>query len=483
MNAQVRRIFLIVLGMFALLGMALTWVQFVKAPELVADSRNGRRYLESAERDRGPIVVDGTPVAFSERVNDSNLYQRHYPDGPLYAAMTGYFSAINMSATGMEAAENTVLEGQSDVLFWQRMKSLIAGKARQGGGVVTTLDPALQEAAAAALGDNPGAVVALDAKTSAVRALYSSPSYDPTPLASLDPDVAADAAKALEADPARPLDNRAIAGNRYAPGSTFKIITTAALLEAGMTPETVVESPVSTVLPGTDTAVSNIDQTECGDGKPTLTEAFARSCNTAFIIASQQLGDDALLDMATRFGFGETFKIPLAVTPSTFPAETDAAQRAMSAIGQFDVQATPMQMAMVAQAVANRGEMMLPHLVEAIVDADNQVRSQTSPQSIGKPVSSQVAGALTEMMTATVSESYGSGQAAALAGIPVAAKTGTAEVGDGSRTNAWTVAFAPADDPEIVVAVIVEGTDAQPSPRGGEVAAPIVGGLLEVGLR
>lgn len=483
MNAQVRRIFLIVLAMFALLGMALTWVQFVQAPSLMADARNGRRYLESAQRDRGPIVVAGTPVAFSERPEDSNLYRRLYPQGPLYAAMTGYFSAVNMASTGMEAAENTVLEGQSDVLFWQRMKSLVAGNARQGGGVVTTLDPALQEAAAALLGDNPGAVVALDAKTSAVRALYSSPSYDPQPLASLDSEVAAAAAEELEADPLRPLDNRAIAGNRYAPGSSFKIITAAALLEAGLTPQSTVEAPVSTVLPGTDTSVSNVDQSECGNGQPTLMEAFARSCNTAFIIAAQDLDDDALADMSARFGFGETFKIPLTVTPSTFPEDTDAAQRAMSAIGQFEVQTTPMQMAMVGQAVANRGEMMLPHLVESIVDADNQVRARTPAKVAEKPVSPQVAGQLTEMMTAAVAESYGSARAAAINGIPVAAKTGTAEVGDGSRTNAWTVAFAPANDPELVVAVIVEGTEARPTPHGGDVAAPIVARLLEAGLR
>ncbi len=483
MNPQIRRLFLVVLGMFGLLGIAVTWVQFVQAPDLVADPRNARRYLEAAERDRGPIIVAGVPVAFSERPDGSNQFTRHYPEGALYSGVTGYFSAINLSATGMEAAENTVLEGESNVLFWQRVRTLIAGQPRQGGGVVLTLDPDLQATAATALGPTPGAVVVLDAKTSAIRALYSSPSYDPTPLASLDASVSAEAAAKLEADPARPLDNRAIAGNRYAPGSTFKIITTAALLEAGLKPDTLVEAPVSTVLPNTDTSVSNVDGTTCGDGNPTLTEAFARSCNTAFIIASQDLPEDALANTAARFGFGETYKIPLTVTPSTFPEKTDPAQRAMSSIGQFEVQATPMQMAMVTQAVANRGQMMKPYLVESIVDADNQVRSTTKPHKLEKPISAPVASALSSMMTAAVNEPYGSGRAAAIAGVNVAAKTGTAEVGDGVRSNAWTVAFAPAEDPQLVVAVLVEGTDAFPNPHGGDVAAPIVRSLLEVGLQ
>ncbi|WP_099332802.1 peptidoglycan D,D-transpeptidase FtsI family protein [Actinomyces minihominis] len=483
MNPQIRRIFLVVLGLFALLGISVTWVQFVQAPDLVADSRNARRYLEAASKDRGPIIVGGSPVALSEQVENSSNYQRVYPDGKLYTPITGYFSAVNLSATGLEAAENSVLEGAGNVLFWQRIRALIAGQPRQGGGVVTTIDPNIQAAAAELLGDNPGAVVVLDAKTSAVRALYSSPTYDPNPLASLDTSVAAEAAKELEADPARPLDNRAIAGNRYAPGSTFKIITAAAMLEAGISPNTEVEAPVSTVLPNTDTTVSNIDQSECGNGHPTFTEAFARSCNTAFIIESQKLAPDALAKMAERFGFGQTLNIPLTVTPSTFPTDMDAAQTAMSSIGQFEVQTTPMQMAMVAQAIANGGEMMYPYLVESIVDADNKVRSTTSARTFANPISKEIASEIGQMMVATVNEPYGTAQSAALPGIQVAAKTGTAEVGDGTRANAWTVAYAPADDPQLVVAVIVEGTEERPIAHGGAVAAPMSRVLLEVGLR
>lgn len=482
MNPQIRRLFNIVLVLFAALGVAVTSLQFFQAPTLVADPRNARRYLEAVERDRGPIIIAGSPVAFSERPADSTRYDRIYTSGPLYAAITGYFSAVNLSATGMEAAANSILEGDSHNLLWQRLRELFAGKPRQGGGVVLTIDPTLQETAANLLGDTPGAVVVMDAKTGAIRALYSSPTFDPNPLASSDPTVANEAAEALEADPGRPLDNRAIAGNRFAPGSVFKIITAVAMLENGLTPETNVEAPVTTTLPGTETQLSNVGGSECGDGHPTLTEAFARSCNTAFVIASEALAENALEETAQRFGFGETFNIPLPVTPSYFPEDTDAAQLAMSSIGQFEVQTTPMQMAMVTQAIANGGVMMQPYLIESIVDADNQVRSTTSPRELLTPVDPEVAADVTTMMVAAVAESYGSAQASALEGISVAAKTGTAEVGDGSRTNAWTVAFAPADDPQLVAVVLVENTDAYPTPSGGTDAAPLAGVLLGVGL-
>lgn len=482
MNSQIRHLFTLVLVLFGALGLALTYVQFVKAPDLLADSRNTRRYIQASERDRGPIIVADDPVALSVKIPDSATYERSYPYGDLYAPVTGYFSAVNLSATGMEAAENDVLEGETDRLFWSRMQNLIAGKPRQGGGVVLTLDPHIQQEAAAQLEGRVGAIVVLDAKTAAVRALYSSPSYDPNPLASLDADVASDAALALEENPLRPLDNRAIAGNRFAPGSTFKILTAIAMLEDGMTPATLVEAPVTTTLPGTETQISNINMMECGTGEVSLTEAFARSCNTPFVLASEKLKEDALQDVAKRFGFGDKLDIPLRVTPSTFPEEMDAAQMAMSAIGQFDVQVTPMQMAMVTQTIANRGTMMRPYLVDGVVDADNRVRGTSKPHTLHKPIKPHLAQEMTTMMVAAVQEPYGTGQALHFEGLQVAAKTGTAEVGDGSRANGWIVGFAPADDPQIVFSVLLESTDAMPT-LGGQDAAQVAKALLEVSVR
>ena len=484
MNTQIRRLFMVVLAMFAALGIASTSIQFFQAPSLNADERNSRRILHAAELDRGPIIVAGTAIASSTKVEDSTRYQRVYSQGPLYAASTGYFSSVFSQSSGMEKAAESVLDGDSQALLAQRLRNLFTGAGRKGGGVVLTLDPTLQQVAAEQLGNRRGAVVVQDAKTGAVLAMYSSPTYDPNTLATFDSAAANDAFNALNEDPSRPLVNRAIGGDRYAPGSTFKVLTTIALLEGGIvSPETPMDSPVETTLPGTSTVVSNIESSTCGDGNPTLAEAFARSCNTTFVIASQSLTHTQLADVSARFGFGQQIDIPLTVTPSVFPDETDSAQLALSAIGQYQVQTTPLQMAMVAQAVANGGVMMEPYLVRDIVDADLQVRSTTRPIERGIPISPAIAQQMTSLMEGVVSQPFGSGTSMAIDGVRVAAKTGTAELGDGSgRANAWAIGFAPAEDPRLVFSVIVEGDDTEPVPHGGTTAGPIARALLEAGL-
>ena len=483
MNSQVRRLFAVVLAMFLVLGVAVTLVQVIYAPSLLADSRNSRAILQAAERDRGAIVVAGEPVAYSERMESSARFQRHYPDPLNFAHVTGYFSVSNMASTGIEQTENSVLEGETSALFRQRIRNLFAGKPRQGGGVELTIDPEMQRVAASAIGNRQGAAVAMDAKTGAVRALYSSPSFDPNPLASIDTKVADDAWQALEQDPRKPLNNRAIGGDLYAPGSVFKIITAAAMLENGAKPDTVLPSPESMTLPGTSTQLPNFAGNSCGSGEVTLSEAFARSCNTTFGLAVGDLPPDALNKTAAKFGFGQSWSIPLAVTPSTVPLEMDDAQRALSSIGQYDVRVTPLQMAMVGQAVANGGELMQPYLVEHVLDADNLVQSSTKPVMISQAVSAEQADQLTSMMVDVVKQPYGTGKRTALSNVQVAAKTGTAETGAGGRTNAWAVAFAPADDPQVVVSVVIEGDETEPAPYGAAAAAPIAHDLLEVGVK
>lgn len=490
MNSQVRKIFLLVLIMFLVLGCAVTLIQFVNAPSLYANAYNSRRLVQAAEKDRGPIIVAGTPVAYSDRVGDKNQFQRSYAQGLTYAPITGYFSAANFYATELEEAADEILEGDTSELFWQRLRSLVAGRPRKGGGVDLTINPQMQQAAVNGLGGRPGAVVAMNARTGAVLALYSSPSYDPNPLASLDYEVASETAQKLQADPDRPLVNRAIAGDRYHPGSVFKLITAAAMLEDGVTPDTLLESPVSMTLPNTEVSLSNIDGESCGSGNVSLTEAFARSCNTTFAIASQNMPDGKLKETAERFGFGTSFNVPMPVTASYFPDDTTAAELAMSAIGQFDVAVTPMQMAMVTGAIANQGKMMQPHLISAIVDSDNKRISVTKPQQISTPISADVAQQLGAMMQQVVEASYGTGTQMALPGTTIAAKTGTAETGEDGMTDAWAVAFAPsglsaedtANVQPIVVAVVVEGTEADPTPHGGPVAGPIVRAVMEAGL-
>ncbi|MBF1086951.1 MAG: penicillin-binding protein 2 [Schaalia sp.] len=483
MNNQIRKIFVIVLLMFALLGVGITNTQFISAPSLNADARNQRTILHAAETDRGPIIVDKTAIASSEREEDSKRYVRTYAEGPLYAPVTGYFSSVGNASTGIEAAAEDVLDGQSQTLLGQRLRNLLTGQNRQGGGVSLTLNSQMQKAAAQALGNRKGAVVALDAQTGAVLAMYSSPTFDPNQLASSDASAVSDAFSALSSDPNNPLLNRAIS-ERYAPGSTFKILTTIALIENGLAdPDMHMPSPVSTTLPGTATEVSNIESSTCGDGNPPLTEAFARSCNTTFVLASEQLTNQQLVDVTNRFGFGRETQIPLSVTPSVFPADADAAQLAMSSIGQYTVQTTPLQMAQVAQTIANDGQMMTPYLIDSIVDADNQVVRTNSPTDAGRPISSETASKLRAMMESVVSQPYGTGTTMALPNIAVAAKTGTAETGNGDRANAWAVGFAPADSPRIAFAVLVEGDDNDPTPHGGDVAGPIARALLEAGLQ
>ena len=480
MNAQIRKIFVVVLIMFAMLGLAVTNTQFISAPSLNADPRNVRTNLHAAEIDRGPIIVEKTAIASSE-LDDDNHYTRVYDQGSLYVSATGYFSSVGYGSTGIEAAQENVLDGQSQTLLGQRLRNLLTGEKRQGGGVELTLRASMQEAAAAAPGDRKGAVVALDAKTGAILALYSSPSFDPNALASRDAGEVQDAYATLDADPKNPMLNRTIS-ERYAPGSTFKVLTAIALIENGIAnPDTRMDSPVSTTLPGTNTEVSNIESSTCGDGKPTLTEAFARSCNTTFVLASEKLTTQQLTDVTKRFGFGHEQEIPLTVIPSVFPSDADSAQLAMSSIGQYTVQATPMQMAQVAQTIANGGQMMSPYLIKQIVDADNQTIRKTKATEAGRPISADTASKVTGMMQAVVSQPYGSGTPMALPNVSVAAKTGTAETGDGA--NAWAIGFAPADNPQIAFAVIVEGDETNPTPHGGDVAGPVAKAVLEAGLQ
>ena len=482
MNAQIRKIFVVVLIMFAMLGLAVTNTQFISAPSLNADPRNVRTNLHAAEIDRGPIIVEKTAIASSE-LDDDNHYTRVYDQGSLYVSATGYFSSVGYGSTGIEAAQENVLDGQSQTLLGQRLRNLLTGEQRQGGGVELTLRASMQEAAAAALGDRKGAVVALDAKTGAILALYSSPSFDPNALASRDAGEVQDAYATLDADPKNPMLNRTIS-ERYAPGSTFKVLTAIALIENGIAnPDTRMDSPVSTTLPGTNTEVSNIESSTCGDGKPTLTEAFARSCNTTFVLASEKLTTQQLTDVTKRFGFGHEQEIPLTVIPSVFPSDADSAQLAMSSIGQYTVQATPMQMAQVAQTIANGGQMMSPYLIKQIVDADNQTIRKTKATEAGRPISADTASKVTGMMQAVVSQPYGSGTPMALPNVSVAAKTGTAETGEGDRANAWAIGFAPADNPQIAFAVIVEGDETNPTPHGGDVAGPVAKAVLEAGLK
>lgn len=477
MNDQIRKLYIILFAMVCSLALAATYIQFYKAPELNADARNSRTILHAAERDRGPIIVNGTAIAESVKIPDSRRYNRSYPAGDLYGHLTGWFSTNLGSSSGLESAADDILEGDAPSLFAQRLQNLLTGQERRGGGVNLTIDAALQETAKSALGGREGAVVAIEAKTGAIRALYSSPSYDPNKLADPDGAAALDYYKQLDADSGKPLKNRAIAGDRYAPGSVFKLVTAAAMLESGLTPDSKVSGPASYRLPGTETDLPNISGLACGDGNPTLTEAFARSCNTTFAEGGVTVGAEKLHQKALDFGFEQDLSIPLPVTPSAYPEGLDPAQTALAAIGQSDVQVTPLQMAMIAAAVANNGQLMKPYLIDSVVNADLEVQTTTKPELLSTPITPEVASQLRTMMVAVVDTRYGTGGTMYLPGRTVAAKTGTAEVAD--RNIAWSVAFIANDNP-VVVAVAIQGDDINPYVGGGTDAGPVVRQLLEV---
>ena len=482
MNTPLRRLATVVILMFFVLMGGVTWVQFVDAPHLNADQRNVRTQYREFGKPRGPIVVGGETIASSVAVDDPYGFQRSYANGPLYAPVTGYYSVV-YQRKGIEEWLNTELNGSADSLFYERLQDLVTGRQPQGASVELTIDPVLQQAAWDALGDQRGAVVALDTQTGAILAMVSKPSYDPNALAGHDLAAVTQAWTALQADPSRPMDNRALGGITYPPGSTFKLITAAAALESGMTPDTPLVAPTELDLPLTTATLHNFGGAACsGTGAITLRDALRISCNTAFAQLGMDLGADALRAQAEAFGFDTPLNVPMKVTESHFPADPDAPQTALSAIGQFEVRVTPLQMAMVSAAIANGGVPMRPYLVQAVRSSDLTVVDQTEPTELGRAVSAGTAAALRDMMVGVVAN--GTGRAAQIAGIQVAGKTGTAQTSEDAAPHAWFTAFAPADAPRVAVAVIVEnGGSMGNEATGGAVAAPIARAVIEAALR
>ena len=483
MNTPIRRLAMVVFLMFTALLMATTWIQFVQADDLRERPGNRRTLIDSYSRERGAILVDGTPVARSERTDDELEWIRRYDKATRYAHITGYYSFTYGAGLGLERARNAVLAGTDDSLFYQRFVDVITGQPPQGASLELTIDPDVQAAAIDALGDRRGAAVAIDPRTGAIRALVSRPSFDPNALSSHQLSAVDEAYKQLTEDPAKPLVNRAIAGDLYPPGSTFKLVVAAAALESGRyQPDSELEGPRTYTLPGTSTQLPNFGGAACApDDRPTLAESVQVSCNTSFAWLAGELGADALREQSAKFGFGQSLDIPMSVTPSSYPDTLDDAQLALTGIGQFEVRETPLQVALISAAIANDGVTMTPYLVDTVRNRDLEVIEKTEPRSLSRAVSAETAGELTQMMVAAVER--GSGYAAALPGVPVAGKTGTAEFGTQGAAHAWFTGFAPADDPQLAIAVVVESaSDSWLGETGGMVAAPVARAMFEAGV-
>ncbi|HCG98931.1 MAG TPA: hypothetical protein DE036_03780 [Actinobacteria bacterium] len=453
MNKRIGRLGAAFTAAFLILVLNLTYLQFLGAQKLAAKPENVRPLLTERRIERGDIIsADNVVLARSHA--DGAGYVRSYPERALAAPITGFYST-KYGRAGLELTYNDYLSGKSKVSSLDGYMKRLLGKDVPGNTITLTLDMRLERAAAQALGTRKGAVVALDPRTGAVLALVSRPSYDPNKI---DTDW-----EALSGGGEGVLVNRVTQG-RFVPGSSFKIVSAAAALERGrISPSTTFEAPAQLTVHGGK--VTNYEGTSFGE--VSFETAFAKSINTVFAQTGVDLGGDKLVAESEQFGFNRDIPFDLPTSMSKLPAakDMDPLEVAWMAVGQGRIEASPLSMALVGAAVANRGEIRQPYLVARATEHDGTVVFERKPRTWLRPVSEETAEALAAMMEKVVVE--GTGGAARINGVRVAGKTGTAEVGKGAP-HAWFVGFAPADDPTIVVAVIVENAG-----TGGKVAAPI----------
>nr|WP_090346702.1 D,D-transpeptidase PbpA [Mycolicibacterium malmesburyense]CRL79302.1 penicillin-binding transpeptidase [Mycolicibacterium malmesburyense] len=488
MNTSLRRIAVTVMALIVLLLGNATLTQVLTADGLRSDPRNQRVLLDEYSRQRGQISAGGQLLAYSVSTNGRFRFLRVYPNPLTYAPVTGFYS-LQYSSSGLERAEDSILNGSDERLFGRRLADFFTGRDPRGGNVDTTIKPQVQQAAWDAMeegcdGPCKGSVVAIEPSTGKILAMVSSPSYDPNLLATHDLAAQTQAWQRLRDDPESPLLNRAIS-ETYPPGSTFKVVTTAAALQRGATTNTQLTAQPRIPLPDSTATLENFGGASCGGGPTTsLREAFARSCNTAFVELGIDTGADAMRSTARAFGLDAPAPpIPLEVVESSVGPIPDAAALGMSSIGQKDVALTPLQNAQIAAAIANKGVAMQPYLVDNLKGPDLSNIATTAPQEQRRAVSQQVADTLTDLMVAAEQVTQ---QKGAIAGVQIASKTGTAEHGTDPRNtppHAWYIAFAPAQAPKVAVAVLVENGGDRLSATGGELAAPIGRATIAAALR
>ncbi|KAB8196293.1 penicillin-binding protein 2 [Nonomuraea phyllanthi] len=481
MNGTLKRVAVACLAMFALLMINVNFLQAVRAEELRSDARNTRNYYERYAIERGRITAGGKVLAESVETKDPRFkFVRKYPEGKLYAHVTGFFSPESESA--IERSENQLLNGSSADLLLRRSIDLFTGEPTKGANVDLTINPKAQKAAYDALrgSGKRGALVALDPKTGGILAMVSLPTYDPAELSGTDKGDVFTRYDELAEEKGQPLLNRTIE-QTYPPGSTFKVVTAAAFLEddSSRGPQTTVDAPQRLPLPNTNISLPNYGGAACGSGQVTLVYALERSCNTPFAKIGMELGYDALKEQTEKFGMGLPIAVPMSVANSDFGDEEDKAALAMASIGQRSNRMTPLQMAMIAAGIANDGKVMKPYLVNKITDAKGDTVDEAEHDELTEAVSSETAAKLREMMVSVVQN--GTANLAQVPGVQVAGKTGTAETTDGQPPHAWFISFAPADDPKVALAVIVESGAANVGAEatGGHTAAPIAKAVLE----
>lgn len=481
MNINIRQISYLILTVAVVLLLNTAYWQIGKAKDINNDSRNFRPLLREFSRLRGQILTrEGEIIAQSIPSNDTYKFQRVYPKQRAFVNISGYFSPQFMT-DGLERVENSILSGVDDRFFGRRFMDLLAGRNPKGGNVVTTISSPIQATAykqlATGCAGKPckGAIVALKPSTGEILAMASTPSYDPNQIATHDLTKASNYWTQINALKSAPLLNRPIA-QLYPPGSTFKVITTIAALEQGISPSTALTSAASIVLPQTNTSLTNYGSTPCPNavrGKVTLSQAFAYSCNTAFVDLTTRVmpnGISALQNTAERFGFNHSpANIPLPVAASSTGNIADKAALGQSSIGQRNVRLTPLMNAEIAATIANNGVHMRPYLVKELDNSNLSPVEEFSPISLGQVVDPQINAEMVELMRD--SERH-SGQN--IAGVEISSKTGTAEHGEGRYPHSWYIAFTPATQADIAVAVVIEdGGAIGMNATGAAVAAPL----------
>ncbi|WP_128377882.1 peptidoglycan D,D-transpeptidase FtsI family protein [Streptomyces cavernae] len=482
MNTTIRRAAVFTLLLVLALLVRATWVQFYDGRALAENKNNRRNIIEQYANPLGNIIVGGNAITGSKRTDGGDLaYQRTYADGPLYAAVTGYSSQV-YGATQLEGVYRDLLDG-TDRRLKNPMGVLTDERARPGD-VITTIDPDVQKAAYEALGGKKGGAVAIDPKTGKILAAVSTPSYDPGEISGSDDSAAW---KKLTGDADKPMNNRALR-QPLAPGSTFKLVVAAAALEDGLysSVDERTDSPDPYQLPLSTSELTNENASApCTDAS--IRVALQYSCNNVFGKMAVQLGQDKVRAMAEKFGFNDTkLDVPVRAYESVYPADMDDAETALSGIGQFDVTATPLQMAMVSAAIANGGKLVSPHMVSQISDADGTVLTDYDDSAKTEQIiSSSSAEQLRSAMQTVVAE--GTGTNARLAGATVGGKTGTAQRGENNSETpyAWFTSYAQSGSSgkEVAVAVMVEQSDAARSEVSGNgLAAPVARAMMQAAL-
>ena len=494
MNQRVRHLTVALIALFAVLFVQLTTWQVVRKDRLVSDGRNNRVKLREFDKQRGQIVTaDGKvmaatePVNAEENPNDKFNLQRVYPYNDLYAHITGYYS-LGFGSTQLERTQNDVLVGKTPQQLLEATGNLLS-RENTAGKVVTTIDSRIQEAARKALGKREGSVVVLNPTTGAVVAMYSNPSFDPNLAASHNGNTVNEYLNGLQADTRKPLLANAYQ-ERYMPGSTMKVVTTAIGFDTGLLAiDRKFKNERSWLPPNTTKPIRNYGKKLCGGD---VAEVFRRSCNIPFAQLAVEIGPDQMVNGVSRFGFEERVPLDLpSAAASTFGGlakdfSDSLALLAIHGFGQGQVQISPLHLAMISASVANGGRMMEPHVVDRTLTYVGNVISAAKPEVWKTAMAPSTAATLAQLMVGVVKNGTATCCLQLRGGITVAAKTGTAQLnpeGQTQRSHAWITAFAPVEAPRYSIAVFIKGVNDEVSAStGGRLAGPIAKQVLDAAL-